>query len=61
MYSYCKVANSGATIISVYATGTPLAKLANNTYVGCSRPYNPAVVTQTITNTQDNQGNIIIN
>lgn len=61
MNSYCKVANSGATIISVYTTGTPTAKLANNTYVGCSIPYNPAKVTQTITNTQDNQGNIIIN
>ena len=50
-----KVANSSANCI--YATNASTPKYANNVYSGATTPVN-ANVTQGITNTQDNQGNI---
>jgi hypothetical protein len=56
--NFMQVANSSAYILTSAAAST--VKYANNSYKGATTPINTAVVTQTIVNTQDNQGNILL-
>jgi hypothetical protein len=58
--SNCTIKTTNATANSIYASSAITAKYANNSYIGATTPVN-ANVTQGITNTQDNQGNILIN
>jgi hypothetical protein len=53
-----QVANASAYILT--SANASNVKYANNTYKGSTTPINTAVVTQTIVNTQDNQGNILL-
>jgi hypothetical protein len=56
--NFMQVANSSAYILTSAAAST--VKYANNSYKGATTPINTAVITQTIVNTQDNQGNILL-
>jgi hypothetical protein len=55
---FMQVANASAYIMT--SANASNVKYANNTYKGSTTPINTAVVTQTIVNTQDNQGNILL-
>ena len=56
----CTIKTTNATANSICAGSAITAKYANNSYIGATTPVN-ANVTQGIINTQDNQGNILIN
>ena len=56
----CTIKTTNASANSINAASAITAKYANNSYIGATTPIN-ANVTQGIINTQDNQGNILIN
>jgi hypothetical protein len=56
----CTIKTTNASANSIIGNAAYVAKYANNSYIGSTTPVN-ANVTQGITNTQDNQGNILIN
>ena len=56
----CTIKTTNASANSIIGGAAYVVKYANNSYIGATTPIN-ANVTQGITNTQDNQGNILIN
>lgn len=56
----CTIRTTNASANSIIGNAAYVVKYANNSYMGATTPIN-ANVTQGITNTQDNQGNILIN
>ena len=55
----CVIEVTNASANAINATTAPTTKYANNAFKGATTPIN-ANITQVITNTQDNQGNILI-
>jgi len=63
--TFCYIQNnvlqvSDASAYCLTASGGTTSAIANNTFIGSTTPVNTANVTQTITNTSDSQGNILI-